>query len=200
MKELLKEKIAAGIGYDQFRAELEQFVEAGKTSGPNQSEALSQHTKMNFQRLKKWEKITRISEGTNKSLTAKKSNTTWLMIGEAWCGDVGQNIVPINEMAKLAGAELKFVYRDENLDLMDHFLTNGGRSIPKVIIVDDDSMEVIAEWGPRPQEIQNWFLSEKSKLEFDKSSVMEKVHLWYAKNKHEAIQKEFIEMTTSIPA
>lgn len=200
MRDLLKEKIVLGISYDEFRNQLVKLVDEKKTSGPNQSEALAEHTKMNFQRLKKWEKITRISEETIKALTTEKLNHTWLMIGEAWCGDVGQNIVPINQMAEIAGVDLKFVFRDENLELMDHFLTNGGRSIPKVIIIDNDSLEIVAEWGPRPQEIQDWFLNEKVKPGFDKNEAMEHIHLWYAKNKHNAIQKEFMSMVTSIMA
>jgi hypothetical protein len=198
MKALIEEKLNKGIDYDTYRTEVEKLVDAGKTSGPVQNEALAQHTKMGFQRMKKWEKITKISEETTNNLKSVKGNYSWLVIGEAWCGDVGQNIVALNKMAKEADIDLKMVFRDENLDLMDKFLTNGGRSIPKMLVVDNNSKEVVGEWGPRPKHIQNWFVEEKQKPGFDKNSTMEQVHLWYAKNKHEELQNEVVEMMQSI--
>lgn len=198
MKELIEDKLNKGLDYDTYRTHVETLVNEGKTSGPVQSEALAEHTKMGFQRMKKWEKIAKISDQTVDSLKNLKGNYSWLVIGEAWCGDVGQNIVALNKMAKSANIDLKLVYRDENLDLMDKFLTNGGRSIPKMLVVNNQTKDVVGEWGPRPAHIQNWFMDEKQKEDFDKNKTMEQVHLWYAKNKHEEIQREITELMSSV--
>ena len=57
---------------------------------------------------------------------------------------------------------LQLVLRDENLELMDLFLTNGGRSIPKLIALDKD-LNILFTWGPRPQTATNMVLDYKTK-------------------------------------
>ena len=95
-------------------------------------------------------------------------------------------------MAEQAGIQLRLVFRDENLDLIDQYLTNGGRSIPKLLVIDNQTFKVEAEWGPRPAYIQNWFVEQKEKPGFDKSTSMENIHLWYAKNRQREIQNEIV--------
>ena len=46
--------------------------------------------------------------------------------------------------------DLKIVLRDENDQLMDQYLTNGARSIPKLILIDSETGAVRGSWGPRP--------------------------------------------------
>ena len=58
MKDLIEKSLEKSISYDEYRTKVEDLVKQGKTSGPNQSEELSHHTKMGLQRMKKWEKIT----------------------------------------------------------------------------------------------------------------------------------------------
>ena len=77
-----------------------------------------------------------------------------LVLSEEWCGDA-VNTVPV--VAKLAAfspnLELRVLARDENLDLMDAHLTGTSRSIPIVILLDDEYRER-AWWGPRPTALQ----------------------------------------------
>lgn len=194
MKELLENKWQQAMSFDQYAALMNRLVEEEKTTGPNQSAAMVQHTKMAAQRIKKWSKIFNLLEEDTDQLKGKAKGQNWLLITEAWCGDVGQNLIPLQKIANAAGAELKLILRDDNLDLMDKFLTNGGRSIPKLIVFEADSKEVLWDWGPRPQEIQKWFLGEKSKEAYSYEKTSEAMHLWYAKNKHQALLSEFKEL------
>ena len=66
-----------------------------------------------------------------------KDNFTLLVLAEGWCGDAAQILPVINKIAEYSSLiDLKVVCRDENPELMDQFLTNGSKSIPKVIIID----------------------------------------------------------------
>lgn len=200
MKGLIQNKWEEAMSYETYIDLLNQLVAAGKTTGENQSEAMVGHTKMGLKRINKWQKITKLSEDTVDGFKHLKGNYGWLLIAEAWCGDVGQNIATLKAMADEKGIELKVVLRDENLDLMDLFLTNGGRSIPKLVVFDRDTYEVKADWGPRPDEIQDWFLAEKSKADFEYAKTSEQMHLWYAKNKQQALQTEIVKLMQKIDA
>ena len=63
-----------------------------------------------------------------------KENWIWLILTEAWCGDAAQNIPTIEKIAR-ENDRIKTLYllRDENLELMDKYLTGGARAIPKLI-------------------------------------------------------------------
>ena len=51
-----------------------------------------------------------------------------LAIAEAWCGDVYRELPTAVRIAEAAGMDLRIFLRDENPDIMDEFLSNGGKS------------------------------------------------------------------------
>jgi hypothetical protein len=111
------------------------------------------------------------------------------VITEAWCGDAA-NIVPVFNQVELANPAIKvrFILRDDHLDIMDLYLTNGGRSIPKMVVLDADGKEV-GTWGPRPAEAQA-LMDEWKALDMPYKEKAEKLQLWYARNRTVAIQTE----------
>ncbi|MBD80700.1 MAG: thioredoxin family protein [Crocinitomicaceae bacterium] len=198
MKDLIQEKTKKGISFGEYKVLVESLLKENKTTGNNHSETYLQHTKMGLQRLKKWEKIARLSEQTKTQLDNLKGNYTWLVLVEAWCGDVGQNLSTLYQIAQQANIDLKIVQRDENLDLMDQFLTNGGRSIPKLIIINSDTSEVLGEWGPRPAHAQQRFLEARDNSEIDNLEIQKEIHLWYAKNKQQDLQNEIVQLMLTV--
>jgi hypothetical protein len=114
-----------------------------------------------------------------------------LVIAEDWCGDAS-NTVPI--VAKLAdmspGLELRVIQRDENPEVMDRYLTNGARSIPIVIALDDDFRE-IGHWGPRPRELQAWVMANRATT--PKAELYPQVRKWYARDRGETTLREVLE-------
>jgi hypothetical protein len=103
-----------------------------------------------------------------------------LVICDDWCGD-GVNTLPF--IAALAEAvpalDLRVVPRDENPDLMEAHLTNGSRSIPVVIVLDEAFQEQ-GWWGPRPTELQRWVIEEGLKLPSEER--YREVRRWYARD------------------
>ncbi|MEM1134986.1 MAG: thioredoxin family protein, partial [Bacteroidota bacterium] len=111
-------------------------------------------------------------------------------------GDAAQILPVLNKIAEASpNIELLTLLRDENLRLMDSFLTNGGRSIPKLIILDKKSISVKGSWGPRPKPAQDMFLvykHNKEKVAYE--DFQAELQKWYLKDKAGAIQDELFEL------
>ena len=93
----------------------------------------------------------------------KNSNVHLLTITEDWCGDAMLNNPIIRKVAEAAGIEIRTVLRDEDTDLIDCHLTNGGRAIPVYLLLNEDG-EVVAKWGPRAPELQELVMTMRSQL------------------------------------
>lgn len=73
-----------------------------------------------------------------------------------WCGDAMVNLPILMRMSEEALLETRYLIRDENLELMDQYLTNGtARSIPIIIFVNKE-FEEVGKWGPRSPEAQRF--------------------------------------------
>jgi hypothetical protein len=86
---------------------------------------------------------------------------------------------------------LKIVYRDSN-ELINHHLTNGGKSIPKIVQLDEN-FNFLKEWGPRPILAQQ-LIDELKASGTELPEVIEKIHKWYADDKTVLTQKEIEEL------
>jgi glutaredoxin len=73
-----------------------------------------------------------------------------LAIAEAWCGDVYRELPTAVRIAEAAGMELRIFLRDENPDIMDEFVSNGGKSraIPVFVFYTED-MQYITHFTER---------------------------------------------------
>lgn len=116
------------------------------------------------------------------STLAVTSPVYWLVLTEHWCGDASQNLPVLAKIADSSNGliQLKVLYRDENMPLMDAHLTDGGRAIPKLIQLNQQ-FEVMGTWGPRPKDAQ--LLSKDLKANntpFEQATAI--LHKWYATN------------------
>jgi hypothetical protein len=191
------EIIKKSYSYNSYRALIDNLLLEGKVTGPEQSEDLTHYTTLNVHRMNRVDKTSSISEELMAVLAQIKTPQTWLVISEGWCGDAAQ-IVPFFHVIEkqFSSINVKIVLRDENLELMDQFLTNGGRAIPKLLILDQASNQLLAHWGPRPAEAQALINGLKS-ANANMDDIKEKLHLWYAKNRGKAVQAELVELLQS---
>jgi len=118
------------------------------------------------------------------------SQRRFLVLAEDWCGDAS-NTIPV--LARLVdavpGLELRILRRDENPKLMDRYLTNGSRSIPIVIALDENFTE-LGHWGPRPAELQSWVLANRPLV--PKAELYPQVRRWYARDHGESTLREVL--------
>jgi hypothetical protein len=194
-----KSLIRQSFSYEQFLELVEKLYEAGKTTNGDNTDAMLDYTKLSLQRLKRITKSGKLEKEYAEVYASNRRKMNWLVLNEGWCGDSGQILPFIAKIAEAApGVELSIVLRDHHPELMDLFLTNGTRSIPKVIIQDAESGEVIGLWGPRPAEAQDLFLSLKKDENISGAERTKQLHTWYAKNKGKEIQREFAELFQSL--
>ena len=123
--------------------------------------------------------------------------TIWLVLTEGWCGDAAFN-VPLLAAVEKASPEkikLRFLLRDNNLELMDAYLTDGGRSIPKLIVLSAD-LQDLGTWGPRPAGLQN--LMQRWKAEgLTLKEIIPQVHAWYDADATHSAQEELTTLVQS---
>ncbi|MFN0200220.1 MAG: thioredoxin family protein [Bacteroidia bacterium] len=195
----LQKYITAAIPFDAYKELLAGLLAEGKTTGTNHSEEMMRYAKLNWQRLTRIEKTAVLQEELIALLQNVQGSYTWLIITEGWCGDAAQNTPFLEKMAQVTQGkiETKYILRDEHLELIDAYLTNGGRSIPKLICINNTTQAVLFSWGPRPQAAQNWIAEAKAQG-IDKHTIMEDIHKWYAKDKGLTLQKEWLELVQTI--
>ena len=180
--------------YEAYKTLVAELVSQGKTSGPEQREDLIHYTELNAKRMKRVEKTTVLTEEVKANLLKLSQPLTWLVISEAWCGDAAQIVPVIGKIAaETKHLDLKIILRDEHLDIMDQYLTNGGRSIPKLICLDDQHREVFT-WGPRPKTIQQVVIDTKSEGITDHGILVERIQNAYNQDRSTSIQQELSEL------
>jgi hypothetical protein len=136
-----------------------------------------------------WEglyRIARIPDWARETLHGEPRKL--LVLAEDWCGDAS-NIVPF--LARwaddTAGLELRILRRDQYPEVMNQYLTNGSRSIPIVIVLDQDYQE-LGHWGPRPHELQAWVMNNRDIL--PKAELYPLIRKWYARDRGETTLRE----------
>lgn len=189
------EVIDSGMSYERYRSLIDGLLEEGKTTGTNYSEAMIDYTKMNVHRMNRLDKQVRLSDSLKETLQDVDDNWIWLVLTEAWCGDAAQNVPVLARMAEQNDhVDLRLILRDEHPDIMDEYLTNGGRSIPMLVCLEAETLEELGTWGPRPGDAQEKAIRWKNDPEISTKEGAVRLHKWYADNRTEDIQAEFEEL------
>jgi hypothetical protein len=187
----MKNYIENSMKHAEFIKLIDDLLLDGKTTGENQSEAMFNYGKLNRQRMQRLEKTIVINQSLKETALSVKRKMIWLIITEGWCGDAAQNIPIIEKIAaENSNIETRYVLRDENLGLMDQYLSNNARSIPKLICLDAETFEEIGTWGPRPQAAMDYFYAMKTEG-LEKPQMMENLQRWYLQDKEKSVQTEF---------
>lgn len=149
------------------------------------------YTKLNWSRNNRWMKRFEVSAELKEKINAIAQPQTWILITEPWCGDAAHSVPQIAKIAELnPQITLDIQLRDTEPFLIDQYLTNGGKSIPKLIVRDAAGKDIFV-WGPRPDALQDLFfkLKEEGK-EFEE--IKEFIQKWYNDDKGDELQKEFL--------
>lgn len=191
---LIKNSIKKGVSYSTYRTLIKGLLVEGKSTGNEQSEALLAYSILNDKRMDRLDKTLKISEDTAVALNKLADSFTLLVLAEGWCGDAAQILPVINKIAASSSKiDLKIVCRDENEALMNQFLTNGGKAIPKVIVVNSKN-EVVNSWGPRPA-IATKMVNDYKTLHGGLDDEFKKnLQIWYNKDKGNSTQKDLLEI------
>jgi len=195
VKNLVSDSLTRAISYTQFRKLVDELASIGSNSGAEKKESLIKYTQLNSRRLKRWDKTFRISEQETENIKTWERPVIWLVLTESWCGDAAPTMPVMDKIAALnKNIEYKVLFRDENLELMDHFLTDGTRSIPKLIMLDADSLEVLGDWGPRPSNANQMALEYKRNYGKLSPEFKQDLQLWYNSDKGENTLTDLLDL------
>jgi hypothetical protein len=198
MTTIISESLQKSHRYTEYRNIITAMLAEGKSTGSQQSDALTHYSMLNATRMNRLEKTVVLSDKTAATLRKLKSHYTWLVISEGWCGDAAQ-IVPVID--KLAAAskniDLRIVFKDENEPLMNLFLTNGSKSIPKLIVLNADN-KVLADWGPRPKGASDLIKRHKAEKGIIDDVAKTELQMWYLHDKGASTIEEILQLMIDI--
>lgn len=199
MKSIIEKSLSQSYTYTDYRTRIKAILKEGKSTGNEQSETLTHYSELNETRMNRLEKTIVIADENVQTIKRLQSDYVWLVISEGWCGDAAQLLPVIHKMAQLSDKiELKIVFRDENNDLMNLFLTNRTKSIPKLIILDKKTLEVMGDFGPRPIGATQLILNYKKQYGLIDEKAKTDLQLWYLHDKGVSTQKEIIDLIITL--
>ena len=197
----IKQALENSFSFADYRKKVTSLIAEGKSTGNTQSEDLLKYSELNETRMNRLEKTIEVTDETKTKLQNLDKKYIWLVLSEGWCGDAAQIVPVIHKMAEVTDkVELKIALRDDNDALMQHFLTNGGKAIPKLIVLDAETLEVVLDWGPRPHGAKQLILDYKAAHGVVDEPAKIELQKWYLHDKGISIQNEIVEMHENILA
>lgn len=191
----IKQALENSFSFADYRKKVTSLIAEGKSTGHTQSEDLLKYSELNETRMNRLEKTIEVTDGVKTKLQNLDKKYIWLVLSEGWCGDAAQIVPVIHKMAEATDkVELKIALRDDNDALMQHFLTNGGKAIPKLIVLDAETLDVVLDWGPRPHGAKQLILDYKATHGVVDEPAKIELQKWYLHDKGISIQNEIVEM------
>lgn len=200
MKSIVAKALFNSYSYSEYRKLVTDLLSEGKSTGNEQSESLTNYSKLNEARMNRLEKTIKISEEAISKLQNLDNYYIWLVISEGWCGDAAQILPILNKMASASDkkVDLRIVLRDKNEEFMDQYLTNGGRAIPKVIVICKEAGIVRTDWGPRPKGAAELMANHKKEFGIIDEKIKTDLQLWYLADKGISVQEELVQIMEDI--
>lgn len=196
MKASVAKTLFNSYSYSEYKTLVSDLLKEGKSTGMSQSEQLTHYSLLNEARVRRLDKTIKISEENVVKLHTLKREYIWLVIAEGWCAD-GAQILPIFDKMAMDSdkkIELEVVLRDDNEELMSRFLTNGARAIPKLIVIDKETGDVVADWGPRPKGAVELIQNYKKEHGVVDETAKADLQMWYLHDKGLSVQNEVMEL------
>ena len=180
-----------GLTPEAYQEVMEQRAEIDPASLEGLEAERAEFTRLNLHRVGRINRTWRPS-GKLAALMARIDHPqVWMALTEPWCGDSAQCLPCLDILTEgHAYIAMRFLLRDENLEIMDKYLTDGKRGIPLLVAFDPEGQELF-RWGPRPAEAQRVI---ESALEagLEKPARLEKLHLFYGRNQGVALDGELV--------
>ena len=193
------ERLADAYTYQAYRQLIDDLLAEGKTTGPQQSEELTAYTELNVQRMHRLDKTVKVQPALATAVAGLRGHYLWLIITEGWCGDAAQLVPIIEAVAQASAGHLttRYVLRDEHPELMDQYLTGGGKAIPKLLVLHPDTLAEITHWGPRPAPAQELVIKMKAEGATHEEFSLQ-LHTWYAHDRTQTTQTELLALVQGL--
>lgn len=179
--------------YAQFKALHDQILDREIVTPPYDREVYLNYVKLNKARMKRWDKRL-ILDGAMIDLIQQTTKPMhWIIITEPWCGDAAHVIpllIKMSELNPLISYDIQL--RDSEPYLIEHYLTNGAKSIPKIIVRDEHGTDIFT-WGPRPKAAQQLLdMMKNQQAESEKINIA--LQHWYNEDQGRSVSSEITEL------
>ena len=182
--DLVKQGIANGMSYTEYRELVSDLLLKNESTGHEQTPDLLNYSMLNNQRMKRLDKTIKIPTEAQDFISKSTKKLTFLTITEGWCGDASQVMPVVHKIVQLnSNFDMKVVLRDDNPELMEHFLTNGNKAIAKFILFDRETETVVETFGPRPSIPTQMVIDYKEEHGALDAEFKEHLQVWYNKDK-----------------
>ncbi len=196
MKTYIGKALFNSHSYEEYRTLMADLLKVGKSTAVEQTDERTHYSELNESRMRRLDKTMKITDENIVKLNSLNKHYIWLVLTESWCGDAAQILPILNKMVVQSDGkiDMKLILRDEHEELMNHFLTNKGKAIPKLIIIDKETGSVSGDWGPRPQGAIDLIENYKEKLGVIDETAKADLQLWYLHDKGVSTQNEIIQL------
>ena len=191
-KKEMKKYWDSAVSYENYLRDNEEKINQLRKAESEEDKTLLGYYELGLTRMKRVDKTYHAPQDQLEKLEEKKFEGKILVIAEGWCGDASM-IVPVIHKFFEDKAEVRISYRDQH-NLIDSFLTNGGKAIPIVLAMNEKD-DVIGRWGPRTKYGTELLMKYKADPEhYTADDFHNDLQIYYTKNKGRAIIDEFLEI------
>jgi hypothetical protein len=194
---LTADQLATSLTYDGLR---QHITEALAT--PNPDEHLAKQLPYYRESIERIDQLTPtiyLLPELQAALASLTQRYVWAIITEGWCGDASHTVPILEAVAQASGGhiETRYFLRSANTDLIDRYLTNGGRAMPIAVLLHTDSLTEAAVWGPRPAPLQA-LMQDLKALQTPPKDITAQVNAWYDQDATRTTQHELLALVQKL--
>jgi|SRR5690606_5038490 len=177
------------MDFQTYLAEFGRILDDPTPPAPYDNAAYLDYARLNWSRMNRWLKKGTLSGSLIETIERIQRPQQWIVITEPWCGDAAHSVPFIQLAAQLNPLiAVNYELRDSEPFRINEYLTNGSKSIPKLVIRDSQGAD-LATWGPRPVECQKLYDQLKAEnADFETQKVA--LQTWYNDDKGQSVQRE----------
>lgn len=181
------------MNWNEYIAEFDNVLDGKSANEIYNDPTYLEYVKLNVVRMNRWAKRGDLIEDLKAKLDGLKENQKWILITEPWCGDAAHIAPFIEKIAEYSPKiDLEIQLRDSENSEIENYLTDGSRSIPKLIVRNQEGEDLFT-WGARPKGATGLVEKQKSQ-EGTKEEKKAELQMWYNNDKGLGIQKELLEL------
>lgn len=143
-----------GLTYPDYLAQWQEKLAVPLQGLDKAARKYVYYARYNEERSRRVQAAYEVSGKLRDALAHVEAPQLWMVLTEDWCSDSAYSLPVIAQAAEVSDqVTLRILLRDQNLDVMERYLTGGARSIPKLVAFAEDREELF-RWGPRPAAAQ----------------------------------------------
>lgn len=177
--------------FQEYVDYFDQILASPEDYDPYGNEEYLNYTKLNWSRMNRWLKRFEPKDAMKSLIASITEPQHWIVITEPWCGDAAHSVPQLYQMVRNnPNIDFEIQLRDSEPFLIEDYLTDGSKSIPKLIIRNDVGHDKVI-WGPRPEPLQRIYMQMKDE-ERPFEEIKEALQKWYNEDKGEILQRELL--------